>query len=242
MLRPIYKRVILKISGEGLGREGFGVNQEVFTFLAQEIKKIIDLKVQVAVILGGGNYLRGSKKDHLSKVKRTSADYIGMLGTIMNAIVFRDVLASFAVQSEIFSALPVGCVIKGYNIEDANCALNAGKVVFIPGGTGNPLVTTDSALSLRGIELNCDLLLKATNVDGVYSTDPQKDPQAKLFSTLTYQEAISHNLKVMDLGSFLQCQEFNKKLVVFNLRKENALVNIVCGQKEGTTVLNEESL
>lgn len=236
MSKTKYNRILLKLSGEALaGSESFGIDPKVVIYIAQELKSILKLGVEVGIIIGGGNIFRGAELFG-SGIDRVTGDHMGMTATIINSLAMRDIFKGQGIATDIMSALPVNGIVEGYDRCEADQKLQQGKVVIFPGGTGNPLFTTDSAMSLRGIELNADLLLKATNVDGVYSADPKKDPNATLYTHLTYQEALDQELAVMDLTAFLQCRDFNKVLRVFDLHKPGALRKIILGEAEGTLV------
>jgi len=236
MQKPQYRRILLKISGEALAsKQGQAFDLEMMQYLANEIKPLVDLSVQLGIIIGGGNLCRGAELT-TDLVDRVSADHVGMIGTLMNAVVLRAVFTANHITVAALSALPLAGVIEAYSIRSALANLENHKVLILAGGTGNPFVTTDSALSLRGVELQADLLLKATNVDGVYSDDPKKNSQAKRYNHLTYTEVLRQELKVMDLGAFCQCRDYDMKLRVYDLHKRGALLRIVLGEDEGTLV------
>jgi len=238
MSQPQYHRVLLKISGEALaGKNESGFDLAVMQYLVDEIKPLLQLKVQVGIVIGGGNLCRGAKLVN-AVVDRVSADHVGMIGTLMNAVVLRAVFTSNKIPVAALSALPLAGVVEAYSIRLANNKLNDHQVLILAGGTGNPFVTTDSALSLRGVELQADLLLKATNVDGVYSDDPHKNPQAVRYQHLTYAEVLKKELQVMDLAAFSQCRDYHMKLRVYDLHKSGALLRIIKGEDEGTMVEN----
>ncbi len=234
-MKPVYQRVVLKLSGEALlGRETF-IDPEILDRIAYEVGSLVQLGVQVAMVIGGGNFFRG---EALSKIGigRVTGDHMGMLGTIMNALAMRDALERADTAAQIMSAIPMSGIVDYYDRRKAIVSLEKGHVVLFAAGTGNPLVTTDSAASLRAIEIKADVLLKATSVDGVYSSDPLQDPTAKRYTTLSYQEALSKELGVMDLGAFCQCRDHNMKIRVFDLNKAGALLRVICGEDEGTLV------
>lgn len=233
---PIYRRILLKLSGEALMGQGqFGIDPAVVDRLAREILEIVELGVQVAVVIGGGNLFRGAE---LSKVglNRITGDYMGMLATLMNALAIRDAFERVNMSARILSAIAMSGVVDQYDRRKAIHHLQQGRVIIFAAGTGNPLVTTDSAASLRGIEIGADAILKATNVDGIYSADPAKDPNATRYTHLTYKEALEKELAVMDLSAFCQCRDHNVTLRVFNIRKPGALLRVILGEDEGTTV------
>lgn len=236
--KPIYRRILLKWSGEALlGNGNQTIDPAVLDRMAEEIAQVVNIGVQVAIVIGGGNLFRGTT---LSKagIGRVTSDYMGMLATMMNALALRDALERASIPTRILSAIPMSGVVDHYDRRKAIHHLQKGRVVIFAGGTGNPLVTTDSAASLRGIEIEADIILKATQVDGIFSADPSKDPNAKLYSHLSYREALEKELAVMDLASFCQCRDHNMKLRVFNNNKPNMILKIVLGENEGTLVEN----
>lgn len=233
---PIYRRILLKISGEALmGQSQFGIDAAVLDRLASEISEVVELGVQVAVVIGGGNLFRGAA---LSKVglDRITGDYMGMLATLMNALALRDAFERVNMSTRILSAIPMSGVVDHFDRRKAIHHLQRGRVVIFAGGTGNPLVTNDTAASLRGIEIAADAVLKATNVDGIYSADPAKNSKAKLYKRLTYREALEKELAVMDLAAFCQSRDHDMILRVFNINKPGALMRVVLGEDEGTLV------
>ncbi len=232
----VYKRILLKLSGEGLqGQTSLGIDANVLNKIALEIGELIHLGVEVGLVVGGGNLYRG-KELSKSGIGRISGDQMGMLATIMNAIALRDAFERHGLATRVMSAIPMSGVVDHYDRRKAMHHLKQKRVVIFSGGTGNPLVTTDSAASLRAIEVDADILLKATNVDGVYSADPAKDPMATLFERLTYQTALEKELGVMDLTAFCQCREHDMKIRVFNMNNQGALLRIVKGENEGTLI------
>lgn len=236
MAKAKYKRVLLKLSGEVLtGSSSQPVDQAVLSRLVSEFKSITALDVELAVVIGGGNICRGANWQALG-LDRVSADQIGMLATVMNAMILRDALLQQSEPVQMFSAVPMLPIASGFQRQLAIDALQSKHVVILSAGTGNPLVTTDSAASLRGIELNCDIVLKATHVDGVYSEDPAINPDATLYDSLTFTEAMDRNLKVMDLTAFQQCQLHAMPIRVFNIEKPGALYSVITGGDEGTLI------
>lgn len=232
----VYDRVLIKLSGEALnGSIEFGIDPETLQRLAKELHEITQLGIQVGLVIGGGNLVRGRT---LSKVglDRVTADHMGMLATVMNALAMRDALEAEGVQTRVMSAIPMSGLVDHYDRRKAIHHLSTGRIVIFAAGTGNPLVTTDSAASLRGIEINADVILKGTSVDGIYSSDPAKDKDAELYHHITYQEALDKELGVMDLAAFCQCRDYNMPIRVFNINKPKALVNIMKGEPEGTLV------
>ena len=237
--RPLYKRVILKLSGEALsGDTDFGIDPLVLTRLTKEMSSVIGMGVQLGIVVGGGNLFRGKE---LSKfgLNRISGDYMGMLGTLMNALAIRDVLEQHNLASRVMSAIPMSGIVDHYDRRKADHHLNQGRVVIFAAGTGNPLVTTDSAASLRGIEVGADIILKATSVDGVYDKDPATNPDAKLYKHVTFHEALKKELGVMDLVAFCQCRDHDIPIRVFNITDKNNLVKVVTSEEVGTVISNE---
>jgi uridylate kinase len=231
-----YKRVLLKLSGEALMGEGsFGIQPAVLERLISEMKAVVDLGVQLGIVIGGGNIFRGIALSRAG-VERVTADQMGMLATVMNALAMREALESVGVQTRIMSAIPISGIVDHYDRRKAIHQLQVGRVVIFAAGTGNPLVTTDSAASLRGIEISADIVLKATNVDGIYSEDPAKNPNSTRYEHLTYQQALEDELGVMDLAAFCQCRDYNMPLRVFNINNPGALVRVAQGEPEGTLV------
>lgn len=236
MTKPLYKRILLKLSGEALmGDSEFGIDPNVLMRFANEIKDVVSMNVQVAVVIGGGNLFRGAT---LSKagIDRITGDYMGMLATLMNTLAFRDVFENMGVETRVLSAIPMSGIVDHYDRRKAIHHLQRGRVVIFAGGTGNPMVTTDSAASLRGIEIEADIILKATNVDGVYSADPAKDKNAELYHRLTYREVLDKELGVMDLAAFCQCRDMNIPLRVFNINKPGNILRVITDETEGTLV------
>lgn len=233
---PIYKRVLLKLSGEALmGEYQYGIDPIVLDRMANEILEIISFGVQVAIVIGGGNLFRGAALSAIG-LSRISGDYMGMLATLMNSIALRDAFERANMPTRIMSAIPMSGIVDHYDRRKAIHHLNQGRVVLFAAGTGNPLVTTDSAASLRAIEIDADILLKATKVDGVYSADPMLDAQAVRYQTLSFNEVLEKELGVMDLGAFCQCRDHNMPLRIFDMTKPGSLLKVVTGQNEGTLV------
>ncbi|APC97484.1 UMP kinase [Francisella frigiditurris] len=235
---PKLKRILLKLSGESLaGNNGFGIDVFNAQTIVSQIKKLVDVGVEVAIVVGGGNILRGGRADFGDKIRRSTADSMGMIATMINALALRDMLLSEGVEAEAFSARSIDSLIKSASAHEFNKALNEGRVLIFSGGTGNPFVTTDSAASLRAVEIGANALLKATTVDGVYDKDPNKYADAKKFDSITFNEVLRKELCVMDLGSFLQCRDFNIPIYVFDMQKENALLDAVVDGTCGTWVI-----
>ncbi|OCL24771.1 UMP kinase [Gilliamella sp. wkB72] len=242
MVTPFYKRILLKLSGEALqGDEGFGIDPTVLDRMAQEIKELIEMNVQVAVVIGGGNLFRGAG---LAKagMNRVVGDHMGMLATVMNGLAMRDALHRIEVNARLMSAIPLNGVCDDYRWTEAISLLRHGKVVILSAGTGNPFFTTDSAACLRGIEIEADVVLKATKVDGVYSADPVKNPNATLYKTLNYEKVLDDELKVMDLAAFTLARDHNLPICVFNMNKPGALRRVILGEQEGTLINNQTTV
>ena len=232
----VYRRILLKLSGEALqGEHAFGIQPEKLAQVSAEIARVAQLGVQVALVIGAGNFVRGAGFCD-TELDRVTADQMGMLATIMNALALRDALDRKSIAVKVMSALHVPGVVDDYNRRHALEALQQGQVLIFAGGTGNPLVTTDSAAALRGIEINADLLIKATKVDGVFSADPVKNSSATYYPTLTYDQVIERRLGVMDLNAILLCQAHGLPLRVLNMNKPDALVHTVLGESVGTLV------
>jgi uridylate kinase len=232
-----YRRVLLKISGEALqgGKSDVAIDSGMVDKIATEIAQLNKLGLQIGLVVGAGNFFRGATLSALG-IDRVTADQMGMVSTVVNALAVRDALEKEGVTTTIMSAIPMMGIVDHYDRRRAIHHLEENRVVIFAGGTGNPLVTTDSAASLRSIEIQADVLLKATNVDGIYSENPQKNPNAKLYSHLSYQEALQKELGVMDLTAFCQCRDNQMPIRVFNINKEKALYNIILGKDEGTLV------
>lgn len=233
-----YKRVLLKLSGESLmGSDPFGINRDTIMQIVAQVKEIADLGVQVAIVVGGGNIFRGISSQAES-MDRATADYMGMMATVMNALALKDAFESLGTKARVQSALSMQQIAETYARPKAIQYLEEGKVVIFAAGTGNPFFTTDTAAALRGAEMNCDIMMKATNVDGVYTADPKKDPSAQRYQSLTFDEALMKNLKVMDATAFALCRERRLNIVVFGINKTGALKNVILGKDEGTLVHN----
>lgn len=234
--KPVYKRILLKLSGEALmGDAEFGIDPAVIERTSLEIKQLVDAGVEVALVIGGGNIFRGVSLA-ASGMNRTTGDYMGMLATVINALSMQDALERHGMEVRVLSALPINTVCEPYIQRRAVRHLEKGRVVIFAAGTGSPFFTTDSAASLRGIEIEADVVLKATKVDGVYSADPMKDPTAERFSTLSYDEVLARNLGVMDATAIALCRDQSMPVRVFNMNKEGALMRIILGEDEGTLV------
>ncbi len=231
---PVFKRVLLKLSGEALmGEGGYGISPEVLTRAATELKEVVATGVQLAIVVGGGNIFRGVAPT-AANMERVTADYIGMLATVMNAMALQDALASQDVPTHLQSAIPLDQIAEPYNRQRALYHLEQGHVVLFAAGTGNPFFTTDTAASLRGIEINADIVLKATKVDGVYSKDPVRHADAIRYNALSYDQVLEQKLAVMDATAVALCREQNLPVRVFNINKPGNVLRIVLGENEGT--------
>ena len=231
-----HQRILLKLSGEELmGNEGFGIDPKVLDRMALEIGQLVGIGVQVGLVIGGGNLFRGAALS-AAGMERVTGDHMGMLATVMNALAMRDALERTNISSHVMSSIPMSGVVEHYDRRRAMRYIKEGDVVIFAAGTGNPFFTTDSAACLRGIEIDADVVLKATKVDGVYSSDPMLDPTATLYSHLTYDEMLDKKLAVMDLTAICLCREHGMPLRVFRMSKPGALLNLVMGSDEGTLI------
>ncbi|HSI37846.1 MAG TPA: UMP kinase [Methylotenera sp.] len=237
MAAPAYKRILLKLSGEALmGDDAYGINRVTITRIVNEIKEVVDLGVQVAVVIGGGNIFRGVAPA-AEGMDRATADYMGMLATVMNAMALQDAMKNVGLNARVQSALSIEQVAEPYIRGKAIRYLEEGRVVIFGAGTGNPFFTTDTAAALRGMEMNADIVIKATKVDGVYTDDPKTNPEAMRYKTITFDEAIIKNLKVMDATALTLCRDQKLPISVFSIFKQGALKKVVMGEDEGTKVL-----
>ena len=236
MLQPVCKRILLKLSGEALmGPEAFGYHAETMAGIVAQVREVHELGVQVGIVVGGGNLFRGAT-GALGGMNRATADSMGMLATVMNALALKDALETAGLDVRVQTAVSIGHVGEPFERDAAVRHLQAGRVGIFGGGTGNPFFTTDTASALRGAEIGADLMLKATKVDGVYTADPKKDPRATRYETLSFDEAIARNLGVLDTAAFALCREQNLPLAVFSIFKPGALKRVVMGENEGTRV------
>jgi len=234
--KPVYKRILLKLSGEALmGNAEFGIDPEVISRFASEIAELSAQGVELGIVIGGGNIFRGAGLAE-SGMERVSGDHMGMLATVMNALALQDALEHKGTFCRVMSAIKINQVCEDYLRRRAIRHLEKGRVVIFAAGTGNPFFTTDSAASLRAVEINADLLLKATQVDGVYDSDPKKNPDAVRYTELSYNEAIDKRLGVMDTTALVMCQEQSMPLRVFDVHSEGNLTKIVYGEDIGTLV------
>ena len=231
-----YKRILLKLSGEALtGQENFGIDPKVLDQMALEIGQLVGIGVQVGLVVGGGNLFRGAALQ-TAGLDRVTGDHMGMLATVMNALALRDALERSNISTQVMSAIPMSGVVDHYDRRKAIRALGDGDVVIFSAGTGNPFFTTDSSACLRGIEVEAELVLKATKMDGVYSADPMKVADAVKYDRLTYDEVLDKKLEVMDLTAICLCRDHNMPVRVFEMEKKGALLNIVRGGDDGTLI------
>jgi uridylate kinase len=233
-----YTRVLLKLSGEALmGDDAFGINREMLARIVAEVKEVVDLGVQVAVVIGGGNIFRGVAPS-AAGMDRATADYMGMLATVINALALQDAMRHAGLNARVQSALPIEPVVEPYIRGKALRYLEEGKLVIFAAGTGNPFFTTDTAAALRGREVDAEIVLKATKVDGVYTADPKLDPSATRYSRVTFEDALVKNLKVMDATALALCRDQKLPIKVFSIFRPGALRRVVLGEDEGTLVHN----
>ncbi len=235
----MYKRVLLKISGEALlGSESFGLDLGELKTIAEEVAQVHELGTQIAVVVGGGNIFRGAGEKQ-TKIERTTGDYMGMIATVINALAFQNMLEGAGVPTRVQSAIEMSQVAEPYIRRRAIRHLEKGRVVVFSAGTGNPFFTTDTAAALRAMEISAEILMKATKVDGVYSDDPLLNPEAEKFNTLTYEYVLEKRLKVMDSTAIALCMDNNMPIVVFNLKKRGNMIRAVKGEAVGTLVKGE---
>jgi uridylate kinase len=237
MAAPAFKRILLKLSGEALmGEDSYGINRATIERIVAEIKEVVDLGVEVAVVIGGGNIFRGVAPA-AAGMDRATADYMGMMATVMNALALQDAMRQVGLKARVQSALNIEQVAEPYIRGKAIRYLEEGRVVIFGAGTGNPFFTTDTAAALRGMEMNADIVLKATKVDGIYTDDPKTHPDAMRYKELSFDEAIIKNLKVMDATALTLCRDQELPICVFSIFKQGALKRVVMGEDEGTHVL-----
>lgn len=231
-----YKRILLKLSGEALmGSRQYGIDHKRLNEYADEIKTIVENKVQVAIVIGGGNIFRGLSGAS-EGMDRVQGDYMGMLATVINGMALQSALEKTGLKTKLLSGITIDPVAESMSGRKASEYLASGNVVIISGGTGNPFFTTDTASALRAVEIHADVILKGTRVDGVYTADPEKDKNAKKYNTLTFDEAYSKNLKIMDMTAFTLCRENNLPIIVFDMNTKGNLEKVVSGEDIGTLV------
>jgi len=234
--QPAYKRILLKLSGEALmGSDAYGINRQTISEIVAEIKEVAGLGVEIGVVIGGGNIFRGVAPA-ATGMDRATADYMGMLATVMNGLALQDAMRMAGLNSRVQSALDIEQVVEPYIRGKAIRYLEQGRIVIFAAGTGNPFFTTDTAAALRGAEIGAQIVLKATKVDGIYTADPKKDPSATRYDKISFDEAIARNLAVMDATAFALCRDQKLPINVFSIFKSGALKRVVLGEAEGTLV------
>lgn len=235
-MQPVYKRILLKLSGESLmGDNSFGLDPQVIAQYAQEVKEIVELGVEVAIVIGGGNIYRGMNESETG-IERAQGDYMGMLATVINGMAIQAMLEKLGVYTRLMSALKMEQVAEAYIRRRAIRHLEKGRVVIFGAGTGNPYFTTDTAGSLRAVEIQADIILKGTRVNGVYTADPEKNPTATKYDTIGYKDCIDKNLRIMDMTAFTLCMENNLPIIVFDINQKGNLKRVIMGEKVGTLV------
>jgi len=238
--KPYYHRVLLKISGEAFcAPGGFGIDGRELELIAGEITAAATLGTQLAVVVGGGNVIRGATLAQEGRIPQATADYMGMLGTVINGLALKEMLEKNGQPARVLSAINLSAVAESFIRGRAIRHLEKGRVVIFAAGTGNPFFTTDTAAALRATEIGADVLLKATKVDGVYDQDPIENPNAKRFDTLSFDEVIARQLKVMDLSAFSMCMEHDIPIVVFNMKTPRSIAEVISGKQHGTRVAND---
>ena len=237
---PSYRRVLLKISGEVLMGPGeYGIDPDTIKRIASDVKEVVDLKVEVCLVIGGGNIFRGITGAAVG-IERASADYMGMLATVMNALALQSALEQLGVYTRVLSAIPMSTVCEPYIRRRAIRHMEKGRVVIFAAGTGNPFFTTDTAAALRASEMNCDALIKGTKVDGVYSADPRKDPAAKRYDRLTYMDCLSRDLKVMDASAISLARENHIPILVFSIQNKGGFAEVIRGSGKHTIITDRD--
>lgn len=233
---PVYQRILLKLSGESLqGAQGFGIHGETVAAIARELKEVVDLGCQVAIVVGGGNIFRGARQKGF-EIERATGDYMGMLATVINALALQDSLEKHGVFTRVQSAIQMHQVSEPFIRRRAIRHLEKGRVVIFAAGTGNPYFSTDTAAALRAMEIKADVILKATRVDGVYDADPEQVANARLFTSITYRDVLHQNLKVMDSTAISLCMDNGMPIVVFNMNQYGNIKRVVLGERVGSTV------
>jgi uridylate kinase len=235
-VKPTYRRVLIKLSGEGLmGGKEYGLDGSTLTRIAEEIRSVVDMGIEVCLVIGGGNIFRGLS-GAAAGMERTSADYMGMLATVINSLAMQNALEKIGLQTRVQSAIPMSTVCEPYIRRRADRHMEKGRIVIFAAGTGNPFFTTDTAAALRAVEMKCDLLVKATQVDGVYSADPRKDSNAVRYETLTFMDVLANELEVMDATAIALCRENDLPIMVFNLHEPGAFAKVLAGQGRYTLI------
>jgi uridylate kinase len=237
--QPMYRRVLLKLSGEALmGDQGFGISPQMLKYVADEVKAVHEMGVQIAIVVGGGNIFRGVKATSFG-MERTSADHMGMLATVMNSLALQDALEKIGMQTRVQTAISMHEVAEPYILRRALRHLEKARVVIFAAGTGNPYFTTDTAAVLRAQEVHAEVLLKATKVDGLFDADPEKKSDAAFIETISYMQVLERQLKVMDMTAISLAMDNNLPLVVFNLKTSDNIRKVICGQRIGTMISNQ---
>jgi uridylate kinase len=237
--QPAYRRILLKISGEALmGSQDFGIDEKVVSWIASEIRSVYDLDVEIAIVIGGGNIIRGLAASHRG-IDRVTGDHMGMLATVINALALQDSLEKHGVTTRVQTAIEIRDVAEPFIRRRAIRHLEKHRVVIFAAGTGNPFFTTDSAAALRANEIHAEVLLKATGVDGVYTSDPNQDPDARLLSHLTYQQVLERDLRVMDAAAISLCRDNGIPIIVFKLMEESNIRRVTCGESIGSVVSDQ---
>jgi uridylate kinase len=235
--KPAYRRVVLKLSGESLqGSQGFGIHGETISGIAAELQKVRDLGVEIAIMVGGGNIFRGTRQKSMA-IDRATADYMGMLATVINGLALQDSLEKLGCHTRLMSAISMSQVAEPFIRRRAARHLEKGRVVIFAAGTGNPYFSTDTAAALRAMEIKADVILKATRVDGIYDADPEKVPGAKMFEKITYLDVIQKGLSVMDTTAISLCMDNKMPIIVFNMNKPGNIQRVVMGEKVGSLVI-----
>ncbi len=240
MEKSKYKRVLLKLSGESFCKPGeYGIDGTALASIAERIAELCKIGPQVAIVVGAGNFLRGENFSRSSQIPRNTADYMGMLATIINACALQETLEKIGQETRVLSAIEVPALCEGFIRRRALRHLERGRVAILAGGTGNPFFTTDTCAALRASELDADLLIKATKVEGVYSDDPKKNPDAKLFNKLSYEQVLTQNLRIMDHSAISLCRENNIPVVVLNIFEKGNITKALCGEQVGTLIISK---
>jgi uridylate kinase len=235
--KPVYKRALLKISGEGLAGEGnLGINADELENIARQCVQVAKLGVELAIVVGGGNFIRGATFAEDGHIERATADYMGMLATVINSLALQETMESLGQPTRVMSAISIHSVCEPFIRRRAVRHLEKGRAIILAAGTGNPFFTTDTCAALRATEIQADVLLKATKVDGIYSADPRKDPTAKLYRHISFQEVHQKQLRVMDLTAITLCMERKIPLVVFNMKEPGNVVRVMLGDDVGTKI------
>lgn len=236
--RPVYKRILLKISGEGFSHEGgFGLESQELESVARQCVEVAQMGVELAVVVGGGNFIRGATFAEDGHIQRATADYMGMLATVINALALQETMESLGQPTRVLSALTVHSVCEPFIRRRAVRHLEKKRAIILAAGTGNPFFTTDTCAALRATEIQADVLLKATKVDGIYSADPKRDANAKLYREITYDQVLMDRLKVMDSTAIALSMERKVPIVVFNMKQEGNIARVVCGEDVGTRII-----